>query len=221
MTAPTLAPWQRPKVASRPPANQPPPPPPDYGPPAPTAPPSQTPLRPVARSVPYAPAPTVPAGNVPRAAGRAWAPAGAAVSPAAPAPAPPGARASWVLPVPPPIMQPVRCHQFGGPAIVDNPANWVNYDPPPEAGGTGLQQTNADGSWVVHPLSVIHPGSRIGDEGPINEAFLSTPVVYLCAGRPYALGSPVVVPDGATLHLNRAAIDRDQIQLGEGASLID
>lgn len=220
MSTPTLAPWQRRKVASRPPANQPPPPPPDYGPPAPTAPPSQTPLRPVARSVPYSQVPAVPARG-PSPAGRAWAPAGAALTTTVPAPARPGARASWVLPVPANITQPLRCHQFGAPVLGDNPADWVNYDPPPEAGGTGLQQTNADGSWVVHPLSVIHPGSRIGDEGPINEAFLSTPVVYLCAGRPYALSSPVVVPDGATLHLNRAAIDREQIHVGDGAAVID
>lgn len=217
----TIAPWQRVHAPSRPPLSQPPPPPPDPGPKTPSAPPSQTPLRPAARSVPYAPGPAAP-GRVPASSGKAWAPAGAAVSPAAPAPARPGARASWVLPHPPAIMQPVRCHQFGNPVLAgDNPLNWVNYDPPPEAGGTGLQQTNPDGSWVVHPLSVIHPGSRIGDEGPINEAFLSTPVVYLCAGRPYALSSPVVVPDGATLHLNRAAIDRDMIQPGEGASILD
>jgi hypothetical protein len=119
-------------------------------------------------------------------------------------------------------MHPVRCQQFGTPyGAGPLPAGWVNYDPPPEAGGTGLQQTNPDGSWVVHPLSVIHPGSRVGDEGPINEAFLSTPVVHLCAGRPYALSSPVVVPDGATLHLNRAAIDREQINVGEGAIVHD
>jgi hypothetical protein len=122
---------------------------------------------------------------------------------------------------PAPILNPVRCTSFSAGLALADPAGWVNYDPPEEAGGTGLQQTNADGSWVVHPLSVIHPGSRIGDEGPINEAFLSTPVVYLCAGRPYALSSPVVVPDGATLHLNRAAIDREQIQVGEGATLVD
>ncbi|MBO0836106.1 MAG: hypothetical protein J2P28_11375, partial [Actinobacteria bacterium] len=95
------------------------------------------------------------------------------------------------------------------------------YDPPPEAAGTGLQATNPDGSWVVHPLSVIHPGSTIGDEGPINEAFLSTPVVYLAAGRPFALASPVYVPNGATLHLNRAAIDRTMIIAGDGATIND
>jgi hypothetical protein len=153
-------------------------------------------------------------------------PAGAAATlpqTAAPAPARTGARADWSrLVIPARIASPTPCHSPGQlRAAAGDPYGWVNYDPPPEAGGTGLQQTNPDGSWVVHPLSVIHPGSTIGDEGPINEAFLSTPVVYLCAGRPYALGSPVVVPDGATLHLNRAAIDRDMIMLGEGATIND
>jgi hypothetical protein len=30
-----------------------------------------------------------------------------------------------------------------------------------------------------------------------------------------------VVPNGATLYLNRAAVDRDMIRLGEGATLFD
>jgi|SRR5215467_1902800 len=222
-----VRPWQRAHVPSRPPENQPPPPVPDPGPRFPAAPPSQTPLRPAAQSVPYNQVPTEPPGPQVRTAGRAWVPAGAAATlpqSAAPAPARPGARASWAnLPVPPRIASPTACPGAAWPqqAAAGDPYGWVNYDPPPEAAGTGLQQTNPDGSWVVHPLSVIHPGSTIGDEGPINEAFLSTPVVYLCAGRPYALGSPVVVPDGATLHLNRAAIDREMIQVGEGAEVRD
>jgi hypothetical protein len=97
----------------------------------------------------------------------------------------------------------------------------INYDPPEWSAGTGLMQSMPDGSVCVHPLSVVEPYCDIGDDGPINEGFLMSPVVRLCAGRPYALGGPVVVPSGATLHLNRAAIDRDMIQLGEGAAIID
>jgi hypothetical protein len=101
------------------------------------------------------------------------------------------------------------------------PSFEINYDPPDTAMGTGLFCSSQDGSMVVHPLSVIHPGSTVGDEGPINEAFLITPVVYLCAGRPYALASPVVIPNGATLYCNRAAIDRSMIITGDGAEIHD
>jgi hypothetical protein len=87
--------------------------------------------------------------------------------------------------------------------------------------GTGLIQSQPDGSIVVHPLSVVEPGCEVGDEGPINESLLVSPVVYLAAGRPYALASQVVIPNGATLYCNRAAIDRDMFVLGEGATVYD
>lgn len=229
MSVTSVAPWQRPEPDLT-----------DYRPV--TAYPAPKPADPGAGRIPASNAPAVPAPS--RMV--AWAPAAAPARPV-PAPPPPGtwhpkspgpARArSAHLPAGPGKVtwcRPVPACPGTGPASRGRPQVTIstppeaagegcdiNYDPPPEAAGTGLQCTNPDGSWVVHPLSVIHPGSTIGDEGPINEAFLSTPVVYLAAGRPYALASPVVIPDGATLYVNRAAIDRAMFLIGDGATVYD
>lgn len=211
------APWRRDFAPSRPVLAYPPPKPEDPG-----RRPSPVAARPV----------RTPAGHV------TWTP-----PPAPPAPARPAAPAAW-QPAPRGQLQVAPCGprrlvlDYAGPPrplrVLTRPAgrydftaapapdrDGINYDPPPESAGTGLQQTNPDGSWVVHPLSVIHPGSAVGDEGPINEAFESTPVVHLCAGRAYALASRVVVPDNADLYLNRAVIDRDMITAGDGAVIHD
>lgn len=137
---------------------------------------------------------------------------------------PPAASAvTWCNPVPPPRRAPYR--PALALALLSAPAGCcdgdVNYDPPPWSAGTGLMQSQPDGSIVVNPLSVVEPGCPIGDEGPINEAFLSSPVVRLAAGRPFALSSEVVIPDGATLHVNRAVIDREMFRVGEGAAVYD
>lgn len=237
MTIP-LAPWRRPPPdpGHQPVVSYPKPPAPDPGPPAHN-------LRlydgltsgynpglwaqPAAgMTVAYAPPPAPrPPRPVPLPAG-AWRPAGMP-APAPPSrPAGPGRAVVWSAPPPKPAQRPAPiadgAFRITAPELeLACGGDGINYDPPPEAAGTGLQATNPDGSWVVHPLSVIHPGSQVGDEGPINEAFLSTPVVYLCAGRPYMLSSPVVIPDGATLYLNRAAIDRTMIHPGAGATIYD
>lgn len=174
-----------------------------------------------ATAVAYAPAPAVPA-RVPAPAPPVWAPK----VPGAPAPSRPGravpAAVTWCRPPPPGPAAPAKPGRTQVTASEPPPLGFeVNYDPPDTAMGTGLFCSNQDGSMVVHPLSVVHPGSTIGDEGPINEAFLISPVVYLCAGRPYALASPVVIPNGATLYCNRAAIDRSMFVTGEGATIYD
>jgi len=97
----------------------------------------------------------------------------------------------------------------------------VNYDPPPESAGSGLIQGQGDAAVLVGPLAVIEPGSTVGDEGPINEAFLFSSVVKLTAGAVYRLLSPVHVPPGGKLYLQNAVISRARINLGTGAVIVD
>ncbi|MBO0836107.1 MAG: putative Ig domain-containing protein [Actinobacteria bacterium] len=107
-------------------------------------------------------------------------------------------------------------------ALLDADGFTLNTDPPPEASGSALMQGLADHAAVVAPLSAIERGSTIGDEGPINEAFLSTPVVRLIAGAHYILRSAVLVPAGGLLYLNGATIsDLSLILLGPGARIAD
>lgn len=199
----TLAPWQREYVPSLPPRNCPPPLPVDPGP--------RTRPRPAAAGtagaavVAYAPAAPAPA-RPPSRPGAGWAPSG--LHPAITTQAGRLAAATVTYNAPAlPLGR--RC------------AGDINYDPPEWSAGTGLFQSNPDGSIVVFPLSVVEPGCAIGDEGPINEAFIVSPVVHLACGRPFALASRVVVPAGATLYCNRAAIDREMIEAGEGATVHD
>lgn len=97
----------------------------------------------------------------------------------------------------------------------------MNYDPPPEAAGTALLAAQGDNAVLVAPLSRIHPHSPIGDEGPINEAYLTSPVVKLTAGAPYDLRSPVYVPPAGKLYLNDALVNREMIHMGWGAVIVD
>ncbi|MBO0836108.1 MAG: hypothetical protein J2P28_11385 [Actinobacteria bacterium] len=124
---------------------------------------------------------------------------------------------------------------------------YVNYDPPEEAEGTGLIQAQADNAVIVAPKSATIPANPVdklaasllaghvpapawwppehwhadGDEGPINEAYLTSPVVRLTAGQAYQLQAPVFVPEHGRLYLNGAIIDRQLIHLGHGALIVD
>lgn len=170
---------------------------------------------------PLCPAPAAPAPPP-------WRPARAAVSQSKRRPAPPSHTVTWSVPAP---VRPAQARPgpsgrvMANSSITSRPCydgpGGINIDPPDIAMGTGLIASLADGSMCVQPLSVIEPGSTIGDEGPINECFLITPVVRLAAGRPFALASNVVIPDGATLYLNRASIDKSMITIGEGAVVVD
>ena len=97
----------------------------------------------------------------------------------------------------------------------------INYDPPPESAGSGLIQGQGDAAALVGPLATIEPGSTIGDEGPINEAYLFSSVVKLTAGAVYTLLSGVHVPPGGKLYLQNAVINRALINLGTGAVIVD
>lgn len=101
------------------------------------------------------------------------------------------------------------------------PTRDLNTDPPDVVMGTALIQGQNDNAVTVAPLSVIYPGSTIGDEGPINEAYLTSPVVKLLAGRVYDLLSPVQIPDGGKLYLNSAIINRALVYLGLGSVIVD
>jgi hypothetical protein len=101
-------------------------------------------------------------------------------------------------------------------------ADGINYDPPPETAGSALIQQQGDAAVLVAPLSAIAPGTAIGDEGPINEAYLYSTVVKLTAGATYLLQPPgVYVPAGGKLYLQRAVIDRSLLNLGAGAVIVD
>jgi hypothetical protein len=209
------APWRRDWAPSLPPRNVPPPPPPDPGP--------RTrlldPGTPGATAVAWAP-PAVPARQYPASpTGQGWAPAGLPAPGIRVQASRAAAAVSWSRPAPPLARRPAGKHKLAPrtePCLSD-----VNYDPPEYSMGTGLMAGMPDGSIAVYPLSVVEPGCTVGDEGPINEAFLVSPVVRLAAGRPFALGSHIVIPAGATLYLNRASVDRDMITIGEGAAIID
>jgi hypothetical protein len=99
-----------------------------------------------------------------------------------------------------------------------------NADPPPFTAGTGLLQAQADNAVIVAPMSMtVPPGTVPGvdDSGPVNEAYLTSPVVKLLAGQVYNLLGNIYVPDNAKLYLNHAAIDRSMIVLGAGAVIVD
>lgn len=99
-----------------------------------------------------------------------------------------------------------------------------NTDPPFFTSGTGLLQAQADNAVIVAPMSAtVPPGTVIagGDEGPINEAYLTSPVVKLLAGQPFNLENQVFVPNNGKLYLNNCSIDRNMITLGTGACIVD
>ncbi|HEY2309456.1 MAG TPA: hypothetical protein VGI05_26560 [Streptosporangiaceae bacterium] len=138
--------------------------------------------------------------------------AGPLRAPRRPAPAPPGP--GYTPSGVPATELPGYCYAPTGSAI--------NYDPPPETAGSGLVQQQSDAAVTVAPLSAILPGTSVGDEGPINEAYLFSSVVKLLAGATYLLQPPgVYVPPGGKLYLQDAVINRALLNLGTGAVIVD
>lgn len=98
-----------------------------------------------------------------------------------------------------------------------------NDDPPPWLAATGLRQAQGDNAAIVAPMSYYMPAGTIagGDEGPLNEALQSCPVIKLLSGAAYDLQGTVYVPAGARVYLNAAVLDRTKLQLGTGACIVD